>query len=63
MSCLTSKVKRYAYGKYSSIDDYINKFCSAEDKKLLEEMKEDEEKEDYIGPYGYDYFKNSMREH
>ena len=63
LSCLTSKVKRYAYGKYRDIDDYINKFCSAEDKKLLEEMKEDEEKEDYVGLYGYRNFENSMREH
>ena len=63
LSCLTSKVKRYAYGKYRDIDDYINKFCSAEDKKLLEEMKEDEEKEDYVGLYGYHNFENSMREH
>ena len=63
LSCLTSKVKRYAYGKYRDIDDYINKFCSIEDKKLLEKMKEDEEKEDYIGLYGYRDFKNSMRAH
>ena len=63
LSCLTSKVKRYAYGKYRDIDDYINKFCSAEDKKLLEEMKEDEEKEDYVGLYGYHNFENSMRVH